>query len=146
MVHIIRTDPVHPASFVGPEQVYHIIGKEGRYNIGLGTIKKILSNIETYNLQKQARQNFPRSRVIVSGLNVQWDGYLCSMENVARFNDDVKFLLVLIDIFSRFLMVKPLKDKKSSTVANAIKSVLEEHTNRKPRVIRFDQEENSNQK
>lgn len=48
-------------------------------------------------------------------------------------------MLVLIDIFSRFLIVKPLKDKKSSTVAKAIKSVLEEHKDRKPRVIRFDQ-------
>ena len=61
------------------------------------------------------------------------------MQNVARVNDDVNFLLVLIDIFSRFLIVKPLKDKKSSIVANAIKSVLEEHSNRKSRVIRFDQ-------
>lgn len=80
-------------------------------------------------MQKPARQNFPRSRVIVSGLNAQWDGDLCSMQNVARVNDDVNFLLVLIDIFSRFLIVKPLKDKKSSIVANAIKSVLEEHSN-----------------
>ena len=108
---------------------HQVIRKEGRYNIGLGTIKKILSNKETYTVQKPARQNFPRSRVIVSGLNAQWDGDLCSMQNVARVNDDVNFLLVLIDIFSRFLIVKPLKDKKSSIVANAIKSVLEEHSN-----------------
>ena len=123
-VQKIWTDPAHPASFSGPEKVYQIIRKKGRYNIGLGTIKKILSNKETYTVQKPARQNFPRSRVMVSGLNAQWDGDLCSMQN-----DDVNFLLVLIDIFSRFLIVKPLKDKKSSIVANAIKSVLEEHSN-----------------
>jgi hypothetical protein len=123
-VQKIWTDPAHPVSFSGPEKVYQIIRKEGRYNIGLGTIKKILSNKETYTVQKPAIQNFPRSRVIVSGLNAQWDGDLCSMQN-----DDVNFLLVLIDIFSRFLIVKPLKDKKSSIVANAIQSVLEEHSN-----------------
>lgn len=123
-VQKIWTDPAHPVSFSGPEKVYQIIRKKGRYNIGLGTIKKILSNKETYTVQKPARQNFPRSRVIVSGLNAQWDGDLCSMQN-----DDVNFLLVLIDIFSRFLIVKPLKDKKSSIVANAIQSVPEEHSN-----------------
>jgi hypothetical protein len=128
-VQKIWTDPAHPASFSGPEKVYQIIRKEGRYNIRLGTIKKMLSNKETYTVQKPARQKFPRSRVIVSGLNAQWDGDLCSMQNVARVNDDVNFLLLLIDIFSRFLIVKPLKDKKSSIVANAIKSVLEEHSN-----------------
>lgn len=54
--------------------------------------------------------------MIVSGLNAQWDGDLASMENVAKYNDDIKFLLVLIDIFSRFLIVKPLKDKNSSKI------------------------------
>lgn len=80
--------------------------------------------------------------MIVSGLNAQWDGDLASMENVAEYNDDIKFFLVLIYIFSRFLIVKPLKDKKSSTVAKAIQSVLEEHKDRKLRV----KESNSNQK
>jgi hypothetical protein len=58
-VQKIWNDPAHPASFSGPEKVYQIIRKEGRYNIGLGTIKKILSNKETYTVQKPARQNFP---------------------------------------------------------------------------------------
>ena len=134
------TNPAHPASFAGPKKVYQIVRKEGKYKIGLGTIKQFfLSNIETYTVQKPARHNFPRSRVIVSGLNAQWDGDLASMENVAQFNDNVKFLLILIYIFSRFLIVKTLKNKKSSTVTNAIKSLLKEHKNRKPRVIRFNQ-------
>jgi hypothetical protein len=51
-VQKIWTDPAHPVSFSGPEKVYQIIRKEGRYNIGLGTIKKILSNKETYTVQK----------------------------------------------------------------------------------------------
>lgn len=138
-VREIWTNPAHPASFTGPKKVYQIVRKEGKYKIGLGTIKHFLSNIETYTVQKPARQNFPRSRVIVSGLNAQWDGDLASMENVAQFNDNVKFLLILVDIFSRFLIVKTLKNKKSSTVASAIQSLLEKHKNRKPSVIRFDQ-------
>ena len=84
---------------------HQVIRKEGRYNVGLGTIKKMLSNKETYTVQKPTRQNFPKSRAIVSGLNAQWDGDLCSMQNVARVNDDLNVLLVLIDIFSRFLML-----------------------------------------
>jgi len=48
------------------------------------------------------------------------------------------FLLVLIDIVSRFLIVKPLTNKKSVTVANALKSIFERNS-RKPKVIRFDQ-------
>lgn len=134
----IWLDPRHPGGLAGPLKVYQIVKKEGKYKIGLNTVKKILSNIEAYSVQKPARRHFSRSRVIVSGIDAQWDGDLASMENVAKYNDGVQFLLVLIDIFSRFLIVKPLTNKKSVTVANALKSIFQ-HNSRKPKVIRFDQ-------
>lgn len=98
----IWTDPSHPASFAGPGNVFQIIRIEGKYNIGLGTVKKVLSNKEAYTVQKHVRLHFPRNRVIVSGLDAQSNGDLASMENVAQYNDNVKFLLILIDIFSSF--------------------------------------------
>lgn len=58
-------------------------------------------------------------------------------ENVSKFNSKIKFLLVLIDIFSRFLIVRPLIDKKSATVTAALKSIFTEG-NRRPNTIRFD--------
>jgi hypothetical protein len=92
-------DRSHPAAFAGPDKLYDVIRKEGKYNIGLGIIRKILSKKETYSLQKPARRNFPRNRVIVSGIDAQWDGDLASMENVSKYNNGIRFLLVLIDIF-----------------------------------------------
>jgi hypothetical protein len=47
----IWTDPRHPAAFAGPDKLYDVIRKEGKYNIGLGIIRKILSKKETYSLQ-----------------------------------------------------------------------------------------------
>lgn len=44
----------------------------------------------------------------------------------------------MIDIFSRYLIVRPLKDKKSDTVAKALKNIFN-HDNRKPNSMRFDQ-------
>ena len=95
----IWTDPKHPAAFAGSDKLYDVIRKEGKYSIGLGTLRKILSRKETYSLQKSARRNFPRNRVIVSGIEDQWDGDLASMENVSKYNNGIRFLLVLIDIF-----------------------------------------------
>jgi hypothetical protein len=92
-------DRFHPAAFAGPDKLYDVIRKEGKYNIGLGIIRKILSKKETYSLQKPARRNFLRNRVIVSGIDAQWDGDLASMENVSKYNNGIRFLLVLIDIF-----------------------------------------------
>lgn len=68
-----------------------------------------------------------------------WDGDLASMENVSQHNDAVKFLLDLIDIFSRYVTVCPLKNKKSEMVAKAFKNIFKNH-NRKPQSIRFEGE------
>lgn len=108
----IWTNPKHPGAFAGPDKLYHIVKKEGKYNIQRGLIKYFLSKKEAYSLHKLRRKNFRRNRVIVEGIDSMWDGDLASMENVSKYNDGVKFLLVLIDIFSSFLIVKPLKDKK----------------------------------
>lgn len=77
--------------------------------------------------------------MVVAGINAQWDGDLASMENISKYNNGIKFLLILIDIFSRFLIVKPLKDKKKSdTVAKALKSIFT-NSMRRPKTTRFDQ-------
>ena len=39
----IWTNPEHPAGFVNPGKVYDVIKKEGKFKIGRGTIKNILS-------------------------------------------------------------------------------------------------------
>lgn len=74
----------------------------------------------------------------MAGINAQWDGDLASMENISKYNNGIKFLLILIDFFSRFLIVKPLKDKKNDTVAKALKSIFT-NSMRRPKTIRFDQ-------
>jgi hypothetical protein len=76
----IWTDPQHPTAFTGPEKLYQIIRKEGRFKIGRGTNKKFLEKKNAYSLQIPPRRYFPRSRVIVEGLNEMTDGDLASME------------------------------------------------------------------
>lgn len=83
----------------------------------------MLSKLETYNVQKPAKKSFRRNRVIVSGIDAQWDGDLASMENVMKYNDGTKFLLVLIDIFSRYLTVKPFLNKKKKKEGNRCSSI-----------------------
>ena len=108
----IWTDPNHPAAFSGPDKLYEIVKKEGKFNVSYEFIKRFLSKKESYSLHRSRRKKFKRNSVIVEGIDSMWDGDLASMENVAQYNDGVKFLLVVIDIFSKYLIVKPLKNKK----------------------------------
>ena len=41
------------------------------------------------------------------------------MQLISKFNKGFRFLLCVIDIFSKYTRVVPLKDKKGSIVVNA---------------------------
>lgn len=58
------------------------------------------------------------------------------MSKYSKENDEVAFVLIVIDIFSKFLWMQPLKDKKGQSVTAALKNVLRE--GRRPTRIRSD--------
>ena len=59
------------------------------------------------------------------------------MQLISKFNKGVCFLLCVIDIFSKYTWVIPLKEKKSITIADTSQKILDEF-NRKPSKIWVD--------
>ena len=56
------------------------------------------------------------------------------MQLISKFNKRIHSLLCVIDIFSKYTWVDPLKDKKGNTISNAFQKILDE-SNRKPNKI-----------
>ena len=54
----------------------------------------------------------------------QWDIDLMNVSNLKRNNKQTTFLLVAIDILSRFLWVRALKKKTGDSVVSAFKHIL----------------------
>ena len=48
------------------------------------------------------------------------------MRPLSEFNEGFKYLLMLIDVFSKYGWIRPLKDKKCETVTEAFKSIFKE--------------------
>ena len=44
----------------------------------------------------------------------------------SKFNDNYKYLLTVIDVFSKFLHIVPLKSKMGNSVTLAFKSILKD--------------------
>ena len=132
----IYTTPGHPGAFAGPEKLYEIVKQEGRYKIGKTKIRKFLNNFDAYSLFKPIRRTFPRSSVIVNTIDSMWDADLADVSSISKYNSGYKFLLVLIDIFSRFLVMVPLQDKKHSSIIEALRGVFAR--GRKPKTLRTD--------
>lgn len=110
--------PGNPGAFAGPEKLYQAVKKEGKYKIGRVRIRQFLNIEDPYSLMKPIRRTFPRSRVVVDTIDSMWDGDLADVSNISSHNDGYKFLLVLIDIFSRFLFLIPLKNKQHQSITD----------------------------
>ena len=66
-----------------------------------------------------------------------WGVDLVDMQLLSKFNKGFTFLLYVIDIFSKYAWVVPLKDKKGVSIVNASQIILKE-SNRKPNKIWVD--------
>ena len=46
------------------------------------------------------------------------------MQLISKFDKGIRFLLCVVDIFSKYSLVVPLKDKKGITIVNAFQNIL----------------------
>ena len=111
--------------------------KEDKFAISRKQIKEWLMKQDTYTLHKPMRRRFKRNRVIVGGIDQQWQMDLTDMQCMQKFNDGYRYLLVCIDVFSKYAWVIPLKDKTGPTLVKAFKVILT--SGRKPEKIMTDQ-------
>ena len=60
------------------------------------------------------------------------------MQFLSKYNRGIKYLLCVIDLFSKYAWVIPIKDKKGTSIVNAFKKILSD-SNRKPNKTWVDQ-------
>ena len=94
----------------------------------------------TYTTHKAARVRFPTRSYVTRGLNHQWQADLVEMRPYARVNQGYHYLLTVIDMFSRYAMVRPLKQKTPAEVIRAFQSIFRDEKERgKPRYLQTDE-------
>ena len=89
------------------------------------TVQKFLSQQWTYQFHKPVRNKFPRRRYIVRGVNEQWQADLVEMQHFHYENKGYRYILCVIDVFSRYVYTRPLKNKTGKEVADALDSIFE---------------------
>ena len=132
----IYFNPSNPGSFEGVNKLYKQVKKEGKYNLSKAKIQRWLQNQLSFSLNKCISRNFKRGKVIVEGIDDQFEADLASMVDYEKSNDGFKYLLVVIDVFSCYGWIKPLKNKFANTIVSAFENILKE--GRTPRRLRTD--------
>ena len=75
-------------------------------------------------LHKPARRNYTRRNFNVRGLDETWKADLVEMIPYTHDNKSYRYLLTIIDIFSKYAWAVPVKRKTGKDVSEAMKSVL----------------------
>ena len=94
---------------------------------GSGIENKILAE----ELHEPIIKNFERRKVYSSFKDNIWLVDLADMTLISKFNKGIKYLLFVIDLFSRYSWVVPLKNKKGESIVEGFQSILKK-SKRKP--------------
>lgn len=121
----IYYDPRHPASFSSALKLYKAAKSDGK-RITLKFIKRWLAKSDVYTTHRKVIRRFPRNKTVSSGLNVNWQSDLAQMEALSRENNSFKFLLIAVDVFSRYAYVVPIKSKSAESMVKGFKELFKQ--------------------
>ena len=104
----------------------------------LKNMTKSNSSILTHELHKPIIRKFNKRKVYSLFKDNTWGVDLADMQSLSRKNEGIKYLLCVIDLYSKYAFVISLKDKKGNSIVNAFDKIIKQ-SNRKPNKIWVDQ-------
>ena len=96
------------------------------------------SSILADELYKPIIRKFDKRKVYSQFKDNIWGVDLADLQSLSRKNKGIKYLLCVIDLYSKYAFVIPLKDKKGISIVNAFNKIIKQ-SNRKPNKIWVDQ-------
>ena len=117
--------------------------RSAKHVMGTGVKKlknttKSSSLILADELHKPGIRKFNKRKVYSQFKDNIWGVDLADTKLLSKQNKGIKYLLCVIDLFSKYTFVVPLKDKKGFSVTNAFSKIIKQ-SGRKPNKIWVDQ-------
>ena len=119
-----------PACFAGVTAVLREC-KRRDAGIKLKDVESFLAKQETYTLHKPTRRRFKRNVTTTAGIDVDWQSDLADMRMLKQDNDGFTYIVVCVDVLSRYGFAVPVKRKTPDLVADAFRTIITA-TGRKP--------------
>ena len=124
-------EPARAGSFAGVKALAQAAG------VSIARTKAWLSQQLTYTLHKEARRRYVTRPYRTNKIDAQWQADLVEMIELHNVNDGYRYLLTVIDLFSRYAWAKPLRSKSAADVTLAFRNILAEGE-RKPKKLQTD--------
>ena len=101
--------------YYDPQKVGAFSGAHSFQKVAKSPLKWLKSQ-DGYTLHRPVRRRFPRRKAIVPGANFQMQADLIDFSSLKQYNDNFKYILVVIDVFfqKRFYIFSQSKNKFGS--------------------------------
>lgn len=116
-------DAKHVASYGGKNRLQQLYSRKD--------VNRWAPTQLAYSLHKPLRKKFPTRSYRVAGMNELWQMDLMEMIPYASVNNGNRYILVCIDVFSRFVRAVPCKTKSGEEVSTKMAKMFERVTPRK---------------
>ena len=120
----IYSDVTHPASFSSAWKLYRA-AKPRLPWLKQRDVEAWLETQPSYTLHRKYDPHFSRRKVLARGRGYQYQADLVDYAPLKRENHGYRFLLTVIDVFSRLAVAIPVKDKRGETVAAALRTAFD---------------------
>ncbi len=132
--HRCDDEMLHELTMLEPKNMREKIDKRITKTL-IGSKRKLGLGIEwsdarTDELHRPVRKHFTKRQVYAGGVDKIWAADLIDMQYFSRGNSGFKYILMIIDVFSRYGWAYPLKNKTGGEVLRAFRELLE--TGQKP--------------
>ena len=118
----IYYDELDPSGLAGIDVLQQATGKTRT------RVKQFLDSQPTYRRFKTPRKP-KRARVVVPSMSVQFEGDLFDLSKYSRYNKGFKWILLIVDAFSRRVECEPLKNKAGTEVARGLEEIFKRLSN-----------------
>ena len=106
---------------------YRAAKEDGKFQLSRNKIRTWLRQQDTYTLHRPVRYRFKRNRVIVRGIDKEWEADLVVMDSLSKENNGYKYILTVIDVLSKYAWVEPLKAKSGENLVKAFEKILKHY-------------------
>ena len=123
--------PNQAASYSSAERLYDA-AKSERPDVTRKRVKDWLRKQVAYTRHKKPRLTFPRRKVLTLRQDYIWASDLIVIDSLVNVNDGYQYIVTVVDLFSRKLWTRKIKQKSKIEMEKALRSIIEENEGKSP--------------
>ena len=127
----IYYDPQKPSAFSIVNKLTAAVPKKNKSDV-----RDWLEHQDAYTMHTPVRKRFLRDSYTVSNFMHLWECDLLDMQSLANNNDMYRYILSLIDVFSKYQHLVPVKTKTGPAITSAFRSLFHDDDSRRPAWVR----------